>query len=60
MIDQGRIPGLLKTSWWMIVSFTEIRNMEGEAFLFFGGGIGDRKGDVFKFEYMEFEGLREP
>lgn len=61
MIDQGRIPGLLETSWWIMVSFTEIRDMGREAFLFFGGrGVGDRKNDELKFEHIEFEGLGDP
>lgn len=59
--DQGRIPGLLETSWWMMVTVTEMRNMEGKAFLFWGGaGAGEKKGDEFKFEHVEFEGLEDP
>lgn len=43
--DQGRIPGLLETSWWMMVTVTEMRNMEGKAFLFWGGRCwGEERG----------------
>lgn len=46
-MGQRRTPGLLEASWWMIIPFTDMRNMGGEEFFCCCEG---RKGDEFKFD----------